>query len=123
MNNNFTNMSGFITNYYGRSETICPVCGNPFTPAPEHSYYLNDKRKLACSYTCVRKWEKNKMMKLFDSRTAPKVFGIRIVGTDTVFGNVKECAESLEISQAYVRKLLYEKRKYKGMYLEMIRDD
>lgn len=41
----------------------CPVCGKEFTPAPFHVYkvYVKSKAcyKLACSWHCVRKWEKN----------------------------------------------------------------
>lgn len=40
----------------------CPVCGKEFIPAPFHVYkvYTKGQYKLACSWNCVRKWEKKK---------------------------------------------------------------
>ena len=38
----------------------CPVCGLEFIPAPMHSYKVGNSahNKLVCSYSCMRKWEK-----------------------------------------------------------------
>lgn len=38
----------------------CPVCGEAFYPAPMHSYKIGKavENKLVCSYSCMRKYEK-----------------------------------------------------------------
>ena len=41
----------------------CPVCNKLFIPAPQHSYKVTDRfnrRHKVCSYSCVRKAEKDK---------------------------------------------------------------
>ena len=46
-------------------EHICPRCGKRFFPAPYHQWRIGytDAFKLVCSYTCMRKWEKEKVDK------------------------------------------------------------
>lgn len=38
----------------------CPVCGETFYPAPMHSYKIGrpSDNKLVCTYSCMRKYEK-----------------------------------------------------------------
>lgn len=38
----------------------CPVCGEKFYPAPMHSYKVGNSahNKLVCSYSCMRKYER-----------------------------------------------------------------
>lgn len=47
---------------------ICPICGKHFIPAVEHMWkiggwsHIEDGRtEKVCSYTCMRKWEKEKI--------------------------------------------------------------
>ena len=39
-------------------EKKCPICGKIFCPAPLHVYKVN--RVYVCSYSCVRKYEREK---------------------------------------------------------------
>ena len=41
-------------------EKNCAVCGKRFKPAPDHSLKIGAEgsRQLVCSYSCMRKWEK-----------------------------------------------------------------
>ena len=56
---------------FSAEERICPICNKKFIPAPYHAWKigrtvddndgsLNYTVKLVCSYTCMRKWEKEK---------------------------------------------------------------
>jgi hypothetical protein len=42
------------------SEKKCPVCGKKFHPMPDHALRIGgeDSRQLVCTYSCMRKWEK-----------------------------------------------------------------
>lgn len=42
---------------------VCPICGKSFVPAPEHAWDIDYGRKLVCSYTCMRVWEKEHLAK------------------------------------------------------------
>lgn len=55
MNNNVTNIH--IT------ERKCPICGKNFIAAPYHQWKIGyyKRPKLVCSYSCMRKWEKEKL--------------------------------------------------------------
>lgn len=45
----------------------CPQCKKMFNPATEHSYYAGDnKKKLVCSYNCMREWDREHPIKLKD---------------------------------------------------------
>lgn len=47
----------------------CPICGKEFLPAAQHSWKIGNhewRKELVCSYTCMRKWEKD-----------PKIYKIR----------------------------------------------
>lgn len=46
----------------------CPICGKKFIPAPEHAWGIGNwggdtRDELVCSYTCMRKWEKEQIAK------------------------------------------------------------
>lgn len=42
------------------AERACPVCGKKFSPLPDHALKIGKEgsRRLVCSYSCMRKWEK-----------------------------------------------------------------
>lgn len=42
------------------TERACPICGKMFHPMPDHSLRIGGEgsRQLVCSYSCMRKWEK-----------------------------------------------------------------
>lgn len=45
-------------------EQACPICGKNFIPATYHSWKVkkqNGQWVYACSYTCMRKWEKTRL--------------------------------------------------------------
>lgn len=68
---NFTTMNSFSsTNSKGAIK--CPVCEKMFKPAPEHAYKIGKKStRLVCSYSCARKWEKEKTEKLTQQKPKP----------------------------------------------------
>lgn len=41
-------------------EINCAVCGKKFKPAPEHALKIGgeESRRIVCSYSCMRKYEK-----------------------------------------------------------------
>jgi DNA-directed RNA polymerase specialized sigma subunit len=46
----------------------CPICGKKFIPAPEHRWQIGQwgvetRHENVCSYTCMRKWEKEQEAK------------------------------------------------------------
>lgn len=53
-------MSEKITVHLQLETAECPVCQKMFAPAPEHSLKIGDTihAKKVCSYSCMRKWEK-----------------------------------------------------------------
>ena len=54
----FTTMNNF-SSVNNKGAIKCPVCEKMFKAAPEHAYHIGaDRKKLVCSYSCVRKWEK-----------------------------------------------------------------
>jgi hypothetical protein len=60
-------MNNTIIVHMTRSSAKCPICGKTFYHEPEHAYkigHTNSKGgKLVCSYTCMRKWEKDNHIK------------------------------------------------------------
>lgn len=123
MNNNYINMSGFATNYYGRQERICPICGKEFSPAPEHSYYINgNKLKLVCSYTCVRKWEKNPKAQYSSGISGKKAgIAVRFVETGEEFVSISECAEHLNTSYSIIDHCIRYGYPFKGVHIERVK--
>ena len=51
--------------YCHGGEHTCPICGKIFIAAQYHQWEAGYKTvaKLVCSYTCMRKWEKEKVDK------------------------------------------------------------
>ena len=58
-----------------KKTSTCPICGKKFVPAPEHAWKIGSyntytaesddgRRKHVCSYSCMRKWEKEQEEKL-----------------------------------------------------------
>lgn len=48
-----------------KKTSTCPICGKHFVPAPEHMWKIGNwcdieeiRVQKVCSYTCMRKWEK-----------------------------------------------------------------
>lgn len=44
----------------------CPICGKKFHPVPEHQWRIggeNAKPTLVCTYSCMRKYEKEHDLK------------------------------------------------------------
>lgn len=57
-----------------RIET-CPICSKKFIPAPEHywkigtgEYDMDTRIKNVCSYSCMRKWERQQEAKRKERR-------------------------------------------------------
>lgn len=42
-----------------------PICGKMYHPEPEHAWKIGggEKGRIVCSYTCMRKWEKENHIK------------------------------------------------------------
>ena len=51
------------------TELKCPICKKNFIPAVEHQWMIRKSNayKKVCSYSCMRKWEKQRL-KLNDER-------------------------------------------------------
>lgn len=47
-------------NFAKYAERPCSQCGKIFQPMPDHALKIGDEgsRQLVCSYSCMRKWEK-----------------------------------------------------------------
>ena len=57
-----------MTVFMVRSSAECPVCGKTFFYDPEHAWMIGYGKngyggKKVCSYTCMRKWEKENHIK------------------------------------------------------------
>ena len=57
-----------MTVFMVRSSAKCPVCGETFFYDPEHAYKIGFNKgkttgKKVCSYSCMRKWEKENHIK------------------------------------------------------------
>ena len=68
---NFTTMNSFAS-ANNKGAIKCPVCGKMYKPAPEHVYKIGkNKKRLVCSYNCMRKWEKEKEEKRAQQKQKP----------------------------------------------------
>ena len=103
----------------------CPICKKEFLPAGQHGWKIGDSpsyEEPVCSYTCQRKWEKNR-------KKAPKHnpygFGmakaVRIVETGEKFRTITECAKHLGVSSSVVSYCLHHGKVYKGMHIEKVK--
>lgn len=56
-----------VTDARKQQERACPVCGKRFSPAIEHAWTIENRtgkvKKYVCSYTCMRTWERGKLVK------------------------------------------------------------
>lgn len=60
-------MIAVVTVARKQRERVCPVCGERFSPAIEHAWVIGKRtgktKRYVCSYTCMRAWERNKLVK------------------------------------------------------------
>ena len=119
-------MRDFYT-FQKENEILCPVCGEWFKPAEEHSYYIRkNQKKLVCSYTCMRKWEKGEAKKLFPQsrgkRTSKRYDAVRVVETGEIFGSIKECAIELKTTYSSVRQAITTGCHCRGFHIEEVKE-
>lgn len=95
----------------------CPVCEKMFQPAPEHIYNItvDKQKKLVCSYSCQRLWQKEPSVA---KKTARKTTKVRCVESGQVFGSVRQCAEEMETEPSIISKCLRSGQPYKGFHFE-----
>ena len=55
--------------YDGLTDRTCPICGRNFIPAPYHVYRVNNV--LVCTYTCMRKGEREKLKPKNEAHVKP----------------------------------------------------
>lgn len=90
------NMSNFYS-FCKEEVRTCPVCGEKFKPAKEHAYHIEqNKNKLVCTYSCMRKWQSGNAKKLIPMRgkkkKSKKYGAVKIVETGEIFRSISECA-------------------------------
>lgn len=44
----------------------CPICKKNYYPTPDHAWRIGENGKRVCSYSCMRKWEKENHYKTRD---------------------------------------------------------
>ena len=117
-------MKDFVAVPDVEKQITCPVCGELFAPAEEHSYYIeHNKRKLVCTYTCMRKWEKGEVKRLFAPKPKNRKYGdIRIVETGETFKSIGECAVHLKAAYSGVLRALQRGYICKGYHIEEVRE-
>lgn len=128
---NFTSM-GDLLPYRNVDKVVCPVCGELFEPAPEHSYLIGKNRnRLVCTYTCMRKWEKGEAVKPKKVQKKPlskrnynarEGVAVRIVETGEVFHSAYACGRHLGTCGANVRYALKTGNGYKGYHFEKVKE-
>lgn len=99
----------------------CPVCGKKFLPAGQHGYKIGNAEtteKLVCTYTCMRKWEREQEEK---SKKKHKGKPVRIVETGETFKSVVECAAHLNTYPANLYKCISRGITYNGYHIERVR--
>lgn len=124
---NVTKMTGFAT-ASGLGERECPICGKPFSPAVEHAYKAGKgvNRKLVCSYTCQRAWEKNPAV--LKKGANPRIkygnnrIAVQVVETGEVFDTILACAAKLGISTCSVHRCIYYGDKVKGLHIQKVKE-
>lgn len=103
----------------------CPVCGKEFLPAGQHSWIIGNnfsKQELVCTYSCMRKWEKNpkKRSRVCENGRRVKV---RVVETGEVFNSISECARKLKTSTCSIHYSIYYGRTARGLHVERLDDN
>jgi hypothetical protein len=119
------NMSDFYS-FRKEAEILCPVCGEMFQPAEQHAYYIGkNQKKRVCTYSCMRKWEKGEVKKLFSQgrkgRENKKYSAVRIVETGKTFGSIKECAEHLNTKSQNVHQAIKTGCHCRGFHIEEVK--
>jgi hypothetical protein len=123
MKTGFINMGGFSPKY-NKKEIRCPVCGEMFRPAAEHSYTIGRERsKLVCTYSCMRKWEKGYVKELKTQETKPRRYkAVRVVETGETFNGAKECANHLNAALSSVYKAILKGATCHGLHIEAVEE-
>lgn len=123
MNMNFQGMKSF-TPYRSGEPIKCPICEKMFTPAPEHSYRIDEgvKCKLVCSYTCMRTWEKKPKKPLGTAYNGKRI-PVRVVETGEEYTSFTACAKALKVSNSSVYLCVYHGRTVKGLHIEKVYPD
>lgn len=99
----------------------CPICGKEFLPAGQHSYKIGTivkQQKLVCTYTCMRKWEREQEEK---NKKRHKGKLIRIVETGETFKSIVECAAYLNTQPCELYRRIRTGEPYKGYHIERVR--
>ena len=128
---NFISMSGFMSSN-DKGEIECPVCGEMFKAADEHSYKIGKNRnKLVCTYSCMRKWEKGEVKKpkkpqrktpVKRQYNAREGVAVRIIETGETFKSIYECSKHLQTYSANIRYSLKTGNGYKGYHFEKVKE-
>lgn len=75
-------MGKYIDEYYQTHclPQECPICGKKFIPASQHywkisrgEYDMETRTKNVCSYSCMRKWEKQQEAKRKERKERAKL--------------------------------------------------
>ena len=102
----------------------CPLCGKEFLPAGMHSWTIGNNsmtQELVCSYTCMRKWEKNPKRK--NDYSIGKKVKVRVIETGEVFDSIKQCAAKLRTSTSSIHNCIYKGRTSRGFHIEKVDED
>ena len=123
-------MAHGMSNFYAfgkEAQRKCPVCGEMFKPAEEHSYHIEgNKEKLVCTYSCMRKWQTEKGRKRTPGsrgKNKGKHYGaVRIVETGEVFENIKDCAAYLDRQPCNVYQAIISGCCCSGYHIEEVKE-
>lgn len=94
----------------------CPVCGKKFLPAPEHAWKIGYEseaernQNLVCTYSCMRKWEKERekglgSKKYHRKRPGPKrpVIATHVeTGKETCYDSLASASKGTGVSAYYI---------------------
>lgn len=123
MNHDFRGMTSF-TPFRTRPPIKCPICGEMFSPTAEHAYKIGEgvKSQLVCTYSCMRKWEK-------DPKKAKKVctngckIAVKVLETGKQYESITKCAKALKVSNTTIYHCIYYGKTLKGLHIVKVDDD
>ena len=101
-------------------DTICPICGKNFIPAPMHIY--NDGKKVVCSWTCHceaarrREAAKKPHGNHFRGKPIPPGRNREIVRLYYSGTSVKELAVKYDLGVTMIQKIIRDGRKEEQIY-------
>lgn len=123
MNHDFTGMTKF-TPFRSRPPVKCPICGEMFSPTAEHAYKIGEgnKSQLVCTYSCMRKWEKNPNKKKMGRNNGCKV-AVKVVETGEVYDSITKCAKALKVANTTIYYCIYYGKTHKGLHIVKVEDD